>query len=163
MRAQRGKFHWRVISALAVDLRTPRKRRKCCPECGKVQFRHILIELFRDNVRAEENGVPQATYHTRLCSQSWQRRVEREGLKSRRLGNVCSSLALERSVKIAISPLSHRALSAMRADQNHQRRKRKPCPHEEPKTTIAEIKARTGMDLRIQTRASHSIEHGSFS
>ena len=70
MRAQRGKFHWRVISALAVDLRTPRKRRKCCPECGKVQFRHILIELFRDNVRAEENGVPQATYHTRLCSPS---------------------------------------------------------------------------------------------
>ena len=80
------------------------------------------------------------------------------GLKSRSLENVCSSLALERSVKIAISPLSHRALSAIRADQNHQRRKRKPCPHEEPKTTIAEIKACTGMDLRIQTRASHSID-----
>ena len=60
-------------------------------------------------------------------------------------------------MKIAISPLSHRALSAIRADQN-QRRKRKPCPHEEPKTTIAEIKARTGMDLRTQTRASHSID-----
>ena len=61
-------------------------------------------------------------------------------------------------MKIAISPLSHRDLSAIRADQNHQRRKRKPCPHEEPKTTIAEMKARTGMDLRIQTRASHSID-----
>ena len=90
--------------------------------------------------RCSTGNVPHETLFPILATSCRTR-----GLKSRRLGNVCSSLALERSVNIAISPLSHRALSAMRADQNHQRRKRKPCPHEEPKTTIAEIKARTGI------------------
>ena len=103
-------------------------------------------------------GQRRTVFHRQRTTRYFVPNPGNEGLKSRRLGNVCSSLALERSVKIAISPLSHRALSAIRADQNHQRRKRKPCPHEEPKTTIAEIKARTGMDLRIQTRASHSID-----